>query len=121
MFSWHDRLEFELDNELGFNEDYDSFTTGWNPNSEKTRISSSTVPGLSRGLLTYLRQHGGDITWSGDTFESMFGESQVEAPAQIGQSWAKWRYMFNICTYSYTMCAVPPVPHALNAELYSMV
>ncbi|RSH90666.1 hypothetical protein EHS25_001271 [Saitozyma podzolica] len=73
-----------------------------NATSSVVTITSPTTPGLSRGLLAYLRERGGDIYWSGDTLTPSLLADPPTGSWQ-GESWAKWRYLFNVVTYSYTM------------------
>ena len=58
----HHAFEFTLDASLGGNaSDFDRFKV--TKDGSKIRITGATTPALSRGLLTYLRKIGGDITW----------------------------------------------------------
>lgn len=63
-------------------------------------ITSKTTSGLSRALLTYLREIGADITWSGDTFGQLKPTSLTKDI--LGSSWAEVRYFLNVVTYGYT-------------------
>jgi alpha-N-acetylglucosaminidase len=54
--------------------------------------------------LTYLRDWGGDIYWTGDMFTDRYLDRQLtDATSWNGSSWAEWRYLFSTATFSYTM------------------
>jgi len=79
---------------------HDAFSVTCSPRGGVT-VTSATTPGLARGLLEYLRKRGGDIFWSGDTFDENL--TRRPAPASFsGSSWAEHRYFLNVVTYSYT-------------------
>ncbi|GMK56123.1 hypothetical protein CspeluHIS016_0211790 [Cutaneotrichosporon spelunceum] len=68
----------------------------------KITITSATTPGLSRGLLAYLRSLGGDMFWSGHTFTDDLAACIKDAKV-TGGAWAQIRHLFNMVTYSYSM------------------
>jgi len=80
-------------------EGYDSFHVV--VKDKQVTITSATTPGLSRGLLTYLRTLGGDIYWSGDTFSEAMVDN-IGDTELTGSCWVELRYFLNIVAHSYT-------------------
>ncbi|KAL1408332.1 hypothetical protein Q8F55_005140 [Vanrija albida] len=97
--SMHDKFTFVLDPSAK-SDKFDAYAVS--ARGGHVTITSATTPGLSRGLLAYLRTLGGDMFWSGDTFTDALAPRIADAEL-TGGAWAEVRYFLNIVAHSYTL------------------
>ena len=95
-------FDLHIDASLGSSGCYDAFNVSKTSQSDRVQIFGSTTTGLSRGLLSYLREIGGDIYISGPMFELDILENNANITGEWeGCSWVPFRYLFNVVQFSY--------------------
>jgi len=65
-------------------------------------VRGTSGPALAKGLNTYLNHAGGDVSWYGSQLGRVGKLPPLPAPVRR-ESWAKWRYFLNYCTFSYSL------------------
>ncbi|ORX34236.1 tim-barrel domain-domain-containing protein [Kockovaella imperatae] len=101
--SYHDRFTLHISDDLG-GKSNDAFSVIYDQSrsEDQITITASSTCGLSRGVLSFLRDQGADIAWSGDSFQYLPDPSDLRSSDLQGGSWAKWRYFLNVVSLSYT-------------------
>ena len=102
MDRFHDIFDLHIDPSLGSSACHDAFNVSKPSPSDRVQIYGSTTVGLSRGLLSYLRQIGGDIYISGPAFNADVLQQNINITGEWDAcSWVPFRYLFNVVQFSY--------------------
>ncbi|KAL4452941.1 hypothetical protein ABPG74_002506 [Tetrahymena malaccensis] len=92
-------LIVESRNETGYNE----YFILSSPQENELTIQSNTKIGLSKGLFYYMKNYmNSSISWNGDNIQQLEYLPTLKEQIRI-QTPYQFRYMFNYCTYSYSL------------------